>query len=328
MRRATTSASASSSACRRPPPRSESVAGRPASWRAQMNLADGKLPDVDMRNPRRSAAARRLAQGCPLHVDARRLRLLDRDAPLEERPRRPADRDALGREPYPPAVDELEPLEREVRRERAAEPGQFHGPARQFERDPLDHRAAALGCCRPRRAPRRAARREPASEPAAHAEILSARRISTPDRVRCRSETARVGIVALERHGHVQANRADRRVVAHAASDADEQIGRIQRRLIAHLAAVDEECGAEILAEALPVLEAPGADRRGADRIVGAGKIRTHRLVGIAADAAAAAAVEALIRRGRLQTRLGALGDARKGARGQHAASGFAWASR
>src|SRR5258708_10763004 len=99
-----------------------------------------------------------------------------------------------------------------------------------------------------------------------------------------------------KRHGNIESDGSDRRVISHARAGADAEFVRRRFEAGTDLAGVHEYGGAEIGAEALPQFQATRRDRGTADRRA-VGELRPHRLVAITADGAAAAAVEALVRR-------------------------------
>ena len=109
------------------PPRSDSVAGS-AGERAPSRTSSiaNRLTSMCGMD---SASPAALGMRRALHVEVRDLETVDGDAPLEQRERRPGERDALGGEPYALLVGELEPTKREVGREGAAQAGELHHAA-------------------------------------------------------------------------------------------------------------------------------------------------------------------------------------------------------
>src|SRR5208283_5278469 len=106
-----------------------------------------------------------------------------------------------------------------------------------------------------------------------------------------------IGAVMLGRYGNIESDGTDGRVVSDPCPDPDVERAWHHLEFVADLTAVDEERGTKMLAEALAIFQTAGGDRGAAEGIVRVRNKRACRLVGIAAKGAAAAAVEALIRR-------------------------------
>src|SRR5450755_5203250 len=106
---------------------------------------------------------------------------------------------------------------------------------------------------------------------------------------------------SLGRHGDVESDVSNGRVIAYAYAGTDAELGRHRFQTGADLSGIHEYRGAKVGAEALPQFQTTGLDRGAADRESGArgadGKFRPHRLILIAANSAAAAPIESLIRR-------------------------------
>ena len=133
------------------PPRSE-MPRRPAGERrSEPHLGDREAADFDVRHPGlppRSALRLRRA----LHVDRAASSVSDRDAPLEERERRPGERDAVGRQPNALLVGELELASVRRAGNEPPRPDELHHAAREPGGEALDQCRGPPRCCRPHQA--------------------------------------------------------------------------------------------------------------------------------------------------------------------------------
>src|SRR5450631_2734735 len=98
------------------------------------------------------------------------------------------------------------------------------------------------------------------------------------------------------RQRHVEPDRADGRVIAHAEPDADRGPALKVVAVATHLASIHEDGAAELIREALTKLDRCGIDGVAA-RGLSVREARPDRLIAKATHGSAAAAVKALVRR-------------------------------
>ena len=112
----------------------------------EAHVPEIEAPHLDVRNGGVAPAPGGMRRA--LHVHVRHVEAVNGDAPLEERERRPGERNSIGGEPHPLLVGELEMAKREPRREGAPQARELDHASRQLRGDALDHRPAGIGVAR------------------------------------------------------------------------------------------------------------------------------------------------------------------------------------
>ena len=100
----------------------------------------------------------------------------------------------------------------------------------------------------------------------------------------------------MERNGDIQAYRSDRRVIAHTHPRAEPQFPAHQVQVLADISTIDEHCGTKIRANALTEVDRARLDGGAPYGIAVWKDVGADGLVAVAANRAAAACIEALVR--------------------------------